>query len=208
MLWRIKMKKDTILYLLIIICFGCNQTNSSDEKKDTNLQNDSLNININLEATPEVKGDFTIYEHDLLMYNEKFFMSITPAVDSVKNVYETNILLTRKADTILNKNINIDSLSETILKHKIFEDSTEYSQIATEYELRKVIYHGVRTNDLYFEAEIASETRHKNLKVLFQISYAYKGEIGKLFVNGFNEKGFGPHKGEVENDKNRKISPP
>lgn len=199
------MKKGILLYVLIIICFGCHRTTNTDEKKDINLQNNALNIDTSLEDTPEVKGDFTIYEHDLSMYNGKYFMSITPRIDSAKNKYETNILLTQKIDTIFNKVINIDSLGKTILKHKIFEDSIEHFKIATEYELRKVVYHGVRTNDLYFEADIASETRQKNLKILFQISYLNKGETGKLFVNGFNEKGFGTNAGEIENERNRKV---
>lgn len=176
--------------------------------KSINLQNDAQDVDLNLETDPEIKGDFTIYEHDLSMYNEKFFMRITPTIDSFKNLYETCILLTQKTDTIFSKTINIDTLGRTILKHKIFKDSTEYTQIATEYELRKVIYHGVRTNDLFFVADIASETRQKNLKVLFQISYRNNEEIGRLFVNGYNAKGFGPNKGERENDKNRKIKIP
>jgi hypothetical protein len=140
------------------------------------------------------------------MYNEKYLMRITPAIDSDSNEYPSMKRLTKKTDTIFNKIINIDSLGRTILKHKIFKDSNGYAKIASEYELRKVVYHGVRTNDLYFEAEIASETWHKDLKVLFQISYLYKGEIGKLFVNGFNEKGFGPNAGEILNNNNRKIT--
>ena len=185
----------------MIGCVGCNQTNQSTTAGDYQPKNDSLTS----ETKSEVMGDFTIYEHDLSMYNEKYFMRITPDVDSVLNKYESNILLTKKTDTIFNKTINIDSLGLTILKHRIFADSTEYSRIATDYELRKVVYHGVRTNDLYFEAKIESEKRHKTLIVLFQISYLYKDEIGKLFVNGFNENGFGPNEGETENNKNRAI---
>jgi len=198
------MKKLKILYLLIVVCIGCDQNNTSSSITDEELKEDSLTVVVK----PEVKGEFTIYEHDLSMYNEKYLMRITPNVDSINSKYESYILLTKKADTIFNKRINIDSLGQTIIKHKIFADSTEHSKIATDYELRRIVYHGVRTNDLYFEADIASIAETKDLKVLFQLSYLYKGKIGKLFVNGFNEKGYGPNTGEIENKKNRKITTP
>lgn len=197
------MKKFKII-LLIVVCIGCNETDTSKNKTDEKLNNASLTI----EATPEVKGDFTIYEHDLSMYNEKYLMRITPTVDSNYNQYESNILLTKKGDTIFNKRINIDSLGQTILKYEIFADSAEHSKIGTDYKLRKVVYHGVRTNDLYFEADIESIEGKKDLKILFQLSYLGKNEIGKLFVNGFSEKGWGNNAGEIDNERNRKITTP
>ena len=196
------MKRLKIIYLLLVVCFGCGQNNTPSNKTDDELEKDSLTFVVK----PEVKGVFTIYEHDLSMYNEKYLMRITPTVDSTNSKYESYILLTKKADTIFNKRINIDSLGQTIIKHKIFADSTEHFRIATDYELRRIVYHGVRTNDLYFEADIASITGTKDLKVLFQLSYLYKGEIGKLFVNGFSEKGFGNNAGEIDNERNRKMS--
>ncbi|NVK73134.1 MAG: hypothetical protein HWE24_06605 [Oceanospirillaceae bacterium] len=201
------MKRLNIIYLLIvvyIVCFGCNEINTSKDKTDGKLKNDSLTV----EVKPELKGDFTIYEHDLSMYNEKYLMRITPTINSNYNQYESNILLTKKGDTIFNKRINIDSLGQTILKYEIFADSTEHSKIGTDYELRRVVYHGVRTNDLYFVAEIASIEGKKDLNVLFQLSYLGKNEIGKLFVNGFSKKGWGNNAGEIDNERNRKITAP
>ncbi|MEX1000511.1 MAG: hypothetical protein WDZ35_00200 [Crocinitomicaceae bacterium] len=201
------MKSFKIIYLLIVVCIvcdGCNETDTSKNNTDDKLNNDSLTI----EVKPEVKGDFTVYEHDLSMYNKKYLMKITPTIDLDNNQYESNILLTKKGDTIFNKQINIDSLGQTILKYEVFADSAEHSRIGTDYELRKVVYHGVRTNDLYFEADIASIEGKKDLKVLFQLSYLGKNEIGKLFVNGFNEKGWGKNAGEMDNERNRKITTP
>jgi hypothetical protein len=201
------MKKFNIIYLLIvgfIVCFGCNEDNTSKDKTDVKLNCDLLTV----EAKTELKGDFTIYEHDLSMYNEIYLMRITPTIDSNNNQYKSNILLTKKGDTIFNKRINIDSLGQTILKYEIFADSAEHYKIGTDYELRKVVYHGVRTNDLYFEADITSTDEKKDLKVLFQLSYFGKNEIGKLFVNGFSEKGWGNNAGEIDNERNRKITTP
>jgi len=179
------MKTLKTLSLIIFVCFGCNQTNTLNNKTDEEPINKSMTI----EVTTEVKGDFTIWEHDLSMYNEKYLMRIIPSIDSINNKYESYILLTKKTDTIFNKRINIDSLGQTIIKNKIFVDSTDHSKVASDYELRRIVYHGVRTNDLYFVADIESKTETKELKVLFQLSYL--DEIGKLFVNGFNEKGWG-----------------
>ena len=168
------------IVLILVSCNNENQSNTTDkgeQKKDSSA------------VKPEIKGDFTVYEHDLSMYNERYLMRITP--DSTHNQYESNILLIKQTDTIFNKRINIDSLGQTILKYKINEGSAEYGHIATDYELRKVKYYAVRTNDLYFIADIASTEGKKDLEVLFQLSYLGKNEIGKLFVNGFNEKGWG-----------------
>ena len=44
--------------------------------------------------------------------------------------------------------------------------------------------------------------KKKDLKVLFQLSYLGKNEIGKLFVNGFSEKGWGNNAGEIDNKRN------
>ncbi|WP_282042685.1 hypothetical protein [Winogradskyella flava] len=198
------MKKIKILYLLIVVCTDCGQNNTSNNKTDEKLEKDSLTALVK----PEVNGEFAIYEHDLSMYNEKYLMRITPSVDSINSKYESYILLTKKTDTIFNKRINIDSLGQTIIKHKIFADSTEHSKITTDYELRRIVYHGVRTNNLYFEADISSTVGTKDLKVLFQLSYLYKGEIGKLFVNGFSKKGWENNTGEIDNKKNRIIINP
>ncbi len=203
----IRMKNITIICLLIVVCIGCNQTNPPKNRTEAKLKNDTLKT----EVYPEVKGDFTIYEHDLSLYNEKYLLQITPAIETLNNKYESHILLTKKSDTIFNKRINIDSLGRTILRYKIFADSAEYSKIATDYELRKIVYHGVRTNDLFFVADIVSIEGTKSLKVKFQLSYFGKYEIGKLFVNGFIEKGWerwGKNAGEIENARNRKIMAP
>lgn len=201
---NIKMKNLKFIFVLFVVCIGCNQSITVEKSSDEKITDNSLSV----ASKPEVKGDFTIYEHDLSMYNEKYLMRITPTINPTNNKYEAYILLTKHSDTIFNKPINIDSLGQTILKHKIFADSAEYSKIATDYELRKVVYHGVRTNDLYFVADIASIVGEKHLKVLFQLSYLFDGEIGKLFVNGFNKKGWGNNAGEVENKRNRKITTP
>lgn len=44
--------------------------------------------------------------------------------------------------------------------------------------------------------------------MLFQLSYIGTDEKGKLFVNGFSEKGWGENEGKIENEKNRKIETP
>jgi len=180
------MNKFKILYWFIVFCLACNHSSTLNNKNIETPNKDSLLS----EVKPETKGYFTIYERDLSMYNEKYLLKITPIIDSVNYKYETYILLTKKSDTIFNKKINVDSLGQTIIKHKIFVDSTEYSKIAIDYELRKVVFHSVRNNNIYFEADLVSITREKRLKVLFQISYLNKSEIGNLFVNGFNEKGW------------------
>lgn len=193
---RPKLRKYNVVYLLVIIYFGCTHT-TSDEVTDSELKRTDVTV----DTKPRIEGDLSIFEYDLSMYNEKFLLLITPTIDLATDKYSSTILLTQKGDTIFNKQITLDSLAQTIMKYKVFADSSEYSKIATDYELRKVVYHGVRTNDLYFVADITSKTRNQDLKVLFQISYAYKGEIGKLFVNGFSKKGFGPRqrKGKVVN---------
>ncbi len=196
--------KFKVIYLLTVICIACNQANTSKSKTGEALYKDSLLI----EVKAGVKGDFAIYEHDLSMYNEKYLLRILPTIDSKTNKYETYIVLTKNTGTIFNKRINIDSLGQAILKHKIFADSAEHTKIASDYELRKVVYHGVRTNDIYFVADLAPLKGSKRLQVLFQVSYLYKGEIGKLFVNGFYEKWQGSNAGEKINERNRKIASP
>lgn len=202
-----KMKKFHIVFLPIvvcIVCIGCNESVSSKYKTNSKLNLVSLTI----EAKPEVNKDFTIYEHDLSMYNEKYRMRITPAIDSNDDQYVSNILLTNRGDTIFSKPINIDSLAQTTLKYELYADSAEYSKIGTDYVLRKVVYHGLKTNDLYFEADIASIEGKKDLKVLFQISYLGKNEIGRLFVNGLSKKGWGINAGEIDSEINREITTP
>ena len=181
------MKKFKIIYLLIVacmVCMGCHETDTSKNNTEEKLNNDSLTSEVKPEAKPEVKEDFTIYHHHLSMYNESYRMRITPIVDSIYNQYVSNILLTKKGDTIFNKRINIDSLGQIRLKYQLFADSAEHTEIGTYYKLRKVVYHGVRTNYLYFEADITSIEGKKDLTVLFQLSYLGKDEIGKLSVNG------------------------
>ncbi|MDX1628968.1 MAG: hypothetical protein R3345_09740 [Fulvivirga sp.] len=198
------MKKFKHIYFLVVTCVACQGTDSSKYNGDELLTPDEQTT----ASKPELKGDFTIHEHDLSMYGEKYFMRIAPTVDSVNNKYQSNIVLTKKSDTIFNKKINIDSLEETIIKYEVYADSAEHDKIASDYELRKVVYHGVRAKNLYFQAEIASTEGKNDLKVLFQLTYLGKDEIGKLFVNGFSEKGWGDNAGEIIDENNKKITPP
>jgi len=195
------MKKSAFLFLLVLIGFSCSKNQKRIEIEE--LKKDTIVVN----KKSEIKGNFFIYEHDLSMYNKKYFMRISPVLDSINNRFESEIILTKKTDTIFNKRINIDSLGQAILKRKSYEDRPEYDKITTDYQLRKVVYHNVRANNLYFEATIISDELEKQLKVIFYVPYQDKN-IGKLHILNFGNRSFGKNKGEIENSKNKIIKVP
>lgn len=169
-----------ILLLAMLTLWGCNNGHSDCEGPDGKHLPDP-------EPTPiTVDGDFAMYEYDLSMYNLPYLIRITPFVDSSSMAYQSGILLIQKQDTVFSKLINIDSLQSTIYKHEIFKDSTYYDRISSDFELRRITYRSVRTNDLYFVADLGSKVGDDSFSVLFQLSYLNEGEIGKLFVNGFS----------------------
>ncbi|MFY0629361.1 MAG: hypothetical protein JXR05_03205 [Flavobacteriaceae bacterium] len=193
------MKKFNLIYLLIIfILIGCKKENKSVVSKKVKNATEVIQLK------PKVKGNFFIYEHDLSMYDESYFMKVSPVIDNRKNIYESDIVLTKKSDTIFNKRINIDSLGQAILKRKAYAEHPEYDKISTEYELRKVVYHNLRASNLYFEATIQSEESKKQLKIIFYLPYRNQ-DIGKLHILNFGARSFGKNTGEEENSKNRKI---
>ena len=192
------MKKFNFLFLFILIGFACSENQKKAKIKE--FKKDTIAV----EKKPEVKGKFFIYEHDLSMYNEKYFMRISPVLDSINDRFESDIVLTKKADTIFKKRINIDSLGQAILKRKAYKDHSEYDKITTDYQLRKVVYHNVRASNLYFEATIISDEPKKQLKIIFYLPYRDQN-IGKLHILNFGNRSFGKNKGEIENSKNRMI---
>lgn len=192
------MKKPPFLFLFILVCFSCSKTQKRTEPKE--LKKDTLVV----DKKPETKGKFFVYEHDLSMYNEAYFMKISPVINPGNNRFESSILLTKESDIIFKKRVNIDSLGQAILKRKTYEDHPEYGKIVTDYELRKVVYHNVRASNLYFEATLISDETNKQLKIIFYLPYRER-DIGKLHILNFNERGYGKNKGEEENAKNRII---
>ncbi|PCJ67584.1 MAG: hypothetical protein COA58_00165 [Bacteroidetes bacterium] len=195
------MKNFKIIYLWVLISWGCNQNGTNEEQSHTVEY-----IKFPSQDTlPKILGDFSIYEHDLSLYSKKYLMRITPTIDSVNHRYQSNLVLTQNSDTIFNKEINIDSFSNTIIRYNIKTKSADHPRIATHYELREVLWQGLRTDDLFFQAHLKSKDSTKDLYVKFQVTYLH--EIGKLFVNGFSRQKYGGSMGNYKNEKNRKFPP-
>lgn len=191
------MRSVSFLFITILLIYGCNFSNQSSlDKKKT----------IKLKEVKSAKVEVAyIFEHDLSMYNRSYFMRITPTLDSFNLDHKYTILLIQDKDTIFNKKINLDSITNKTLNNRVVIDGVNKESIKKNFYLSKIVYHAVRANNIYFEASFKSRTQNNYLKGLFYLQYLHKNDLGKMTFHALNLKGFGSNKGEKDHINNRKI---
>ncbi|MCI4671931.1 MAG: hypothetical protein MRZ79_27560 [Bacteroidia bacterium] len=196
------MKKILILVLIALGFWSCksnSENKSSEENKTETVSTGEENIS--------VEGDFSFFEHRISLRGEEHILFVIPTIDSTNTKYESNVLLMKGEEAVFNKIVSLDTLANTIYRYEIFADSVEYDKIATDYKLNKLVWHGLRTSNLFFVAYLHPKSGKDPLQVMFQISYAEKDK-GKLFVNGFTKGSYGEHRGEKKSKENKVVGNP
>lgn len=176
------MKQLHWVFVLLVMSAGCVEHDAAHQHTSKADEYDSLAATVE----PSVKGDFQTYVHDLSMYNESYHLAIAPIIDTLNHTYQCTLLLTKKADTIFSQQVTRDILEQAILRDA---EHSESSPLPADYELRKVIYHNTKSNNLYFIADMTSQDEADTLQILFQLPYRGQG-IGTIFVNGINKEGW------------------
>lgn len=209
----IKIIKSLLFSLLLISVVGCKK---ADKKKELpkEEENEIVKIHPNIlstktkkqnDVTPKKKS-VVAYEHDLKLYNNSYLLQISPKIDTSSVNTNFEIVLTQKKETVFKVLVNLDSLA---LKTRAVDIAKEVKQPLDfkVYQIKKIVYHGVRGNNLFFQGTLVSKTNNKNvLKTFFFIQYLNKKDRGKLIIQGVNKKGYGRNKGdEFHSLRNRKI---